>query len=94
MKKGSQDLWRLEPPMTHGRHLGIGIALAMLLFVSLHSYAQTDSSGSLSRSEEQNAARLKAEKDFNESRWSDAFREFKALHEELPDNTTITEFSC
>ena len=78
--------------MTHGKHLLLWIALPSLLFSGLRSYAQSQGSGSPTLSAEQNAARSKAEKDFKESRWSDAFNEFKALHEELPDNATITEF--
>ena len=76
--------------MTYGKHLLLWIALPLLLSSGLRSYAQSGESDPSSLSEEQKAARSKAEKDFAESKWSDAFAEFKALHEELPGNATIT----
>jgi hypothetical protein len=77
--------------MLHGKRLFLWIALPLLLFGSLRSRAQSDDNGSSSLSDEQKSAMSKAQKDFNDSRWNEAFDEFKTLHQELPDNAKITE---
>jgi hypothetical protein len=80
-----------EAYMLHGKRPLLWLALSFLLFNSLSALAQSED-GSPSLTEEQKTAMSKAMKDFADSHWAEAFDEFKALHEQLPDNAKVVEF--
>jgi hypothetical protein len=74
------------------KHLLLWTALLLASMGSRCSYAQTADRGSSALSDEQKLGMAKAQKDFGDAHWPEAFAEFQTLHEELPGNITITEF--
>ena len=78
--------------MLHKKRLLLWIALPFLLCSSLRCFAQSNDEAASSISEEQKAAMAQAKKDFADSRWTNAFDEFKVLHEQLPGDARVTEF--